>query len=750
MRFEIGLAATTITLAVLAAAAFHLALWNFHPRPDIELVELGLVVAIVLLGSIAQSRWGGGQERHWLVVAWFAFLLAMPFVCEHFKRYLLNTGKTSELVMMAGLRNVALAAAVLPAIPFTPRLAAGCSLFLILFSVNLVADWMISALVILFALAGAIWLILLYWTGIEPKLPSRVVGQFPWGVALSAIGVPALFAVAAALLLPSGVGARLAGLMPASGGAEVSDPHAHDGVKDGEQLVSALEDAMSFGPVETDVFLESHEQSLYDAVNDMYLNATPPKKRKFQRAIPLGPVFAKPHLERAKSEKSSKQFSTMRRQDRPRRRPKNQAANALFYVAGPVPTHFKLESYTGWNGIELVKHQTTVAPPLQLISIQEQNWVQWSIPERVWSGSGDLHAIAFTRLKTPRVPSPPLLTGATIDRLHTETLFHWTEDEVLALKGERIPRFTTVSVSSVTPRESELGSIRFARRVSSTEDSQAYLKDYAQRWGADETRGWTQIEAVCQALRQHARHVPRTATDDNDDPLRHFLTTSRSGPDYLFAVAAALMLRELDYETRVISGYYARPERYDRLTGRTSVVPEDAHFWIEVRAANGDWIPAEPTPGFEIRWGEPTLAERLLAFAFAVLTWCWQQALPLSALAVAFIVAYRWRAVWIPSAAALWSQLTAGSDPRSILLRRLWLLEVRSYWAGLTRRSGETLRVWLERLRPPEVDRQLVQRFVHGLHWALYDPGGAFPLAPAVASEVYELGLRWRPAEELT
>ena len=110
-----------------------------------------------------------------------------------------------------------------------------------------------------------------------------------------------------------------------------------------------------------------------------------------------------------------------------------------------------------------------------------------------------------------------------------------------------------------------------------------------------------------QHLRLHYTHdrdatIPPACTD----PVHHFLYQSRGGPAYQFATVAALALRSLHYPTRVVSGFYAGSEDYEAQAGNTPIHADNAHFWIEVRTAQGGWITFDPTPGYETEWHKPT------------------------------------------------------------------------------------------------------------------------------------------------
>ena len=83
----------------------------------------------------------------------------------------------------------------------------------------------------------------------------------------------------------------LRGCMPTSGGTQWQDEFASGGVNDGQALVAAENEASSFGPVETDLFMDSEQSSLYDIFNDQY--DEPVRKTKTDRAVSLPPDLLK-------------------------------------------------------------------------------------------------------------------------------------------------------------------------------------------------------------------------------------------------------------------------------------------------------------------------------------------------------------------------------------------------------------------------------------------------------------------------
>jgi transglutaminase-like putative cysteine protease len=86
----------------------------------------------------------------------------------------------------------------------------------------------------------------------------------------------------------------------------------------------------------------------------------------------------------------------------------------------------------------------------------------------------------------------------------------------------------------------------------------------------------------------------RVKPDITDDALLRFLLTTRRGYCQQFAGAMAVLLRALNYPTRVAVGFTSG--QYDPKTGRWRVTFADAHTWVEVRFPGYGWLAFDPTP----------------------------------------------------------------------------------------------------------------------------------------------------------
>jgi hypothetical protein len=66
------------------------------------------------------------------------------------------------------------------------------------------------------------------------------------------------------------------------------------------------------------------------------------------------------------------------------------------------------------------------------------------------------------------------------------------------------------------------------------------------------------------------------------------------GDDEQYAVAMALMARELGYPARVVMGFY--PAQYAGTAASQQITGDDLHAWVEVDFQKAGWVPFDPTP----------------------------------------------------------------------------------------------------------------------------------------------------------
>jgi protein-glutamine gamma-glutamyltransferase len=248
-------------------------------------------------------------------------------------------------------------------------------------------------------------------------------------------------------------------------------------------------------------------------------------------------------------------------------------------------------------------------PPVRRQTEAQRSWFLFQQPS-CWPIARTTlgHGAKVINLKTNRVPAPPQFTSVHVDRLDQPDFWGWTDDGMAAMVvREHIPQLTVLHLRS---QQVDLQVLREQDFTAALRDPEAaYLQTptpqdstaakLAHEWTSGIPRGWQQVEAVVRRLREDFRLDPdKAACPESGDVVEQFLM-ERVGPAYCFATTAAVMLRHLGYPTRLVAGFYARPQRFDRLAGQTTVLAEDAHVWAEVCIDRNTWLTIEPTPGYQ-------------------------------------------------------------------------------------------------------------------------------------------------------
>ncbi len=231
-----------------------------------------------------------------------------------------------EFWLVLLLRDAGLSLAALSGIPVCLRVTGGVSVALMLFSACLAEHKLIYVILAAYAVLGSSWLILLYWSLLQIKLlegRSQRLPVFPVVI----FGIPDLCRdhpggwAQAYGHLARGTTLRL-------GGSHAATATRRSGVGDGDNLARAKNAPQSTGPVETDVFLESTERSLYDASNDKWGE---PKKNKEQLLAKAVANESKGDLhEKSEQSRPTREFSVVRRP------PDERAAPPAVGRFGPV------------------------------------------------------------------------------------------------------------------------------------------------------------------------------------------------------------------------------------------------------------------------------------------------------------------------------------------------------------------------------------------------------------------------------
>ncbi|HEV3021579.1 MAG TPA: transglutaminase-like domain-containing protein, partial [Pirellulales bacterium] len=186
----------------------------------------------------------------------------------------------------------------------------------------------------------------------------------------------------------------------------------------------------------------------------------------------------------------------------------------------------------------------------------------------------------------------------------------------------------------------------------------------------------------------------------------------------------AVLLRALGYSTRLVSGFYADPQRFDWRARNTPVAKDDVHFWTEVRLAGGVWTPIEPTPGYELLRARPSVVDMAAEAIGALGRWALAHWAALAMVFACGALGLRHRAELADLAATLrWRWSGRGSCRRRVLAT-LRLLDGRVARARLHRPPAQTPGRWFGRLAAqiaPELGDD-VRQWAFVIDWVVHAP----------------------------
>jgi len=642
-----------------------------------------------------------------------------------------------EIPLIAGLRNLGLGLLAIGAGTTIGALTAGVSLFLVLVSTAVGEGAWTVGVAVAYSVTGALWLVLINWSRLKitPVAGSR--RSYPVAAIGVAVTMVALVATLAAVG-PARAAMALSGFMPSSGGTDWSNPEATGGVNDGDNEVKGGERPESVGFTDSDVYLETERSSLYDVSNDVY--GEPVKRQKQDRMIALKPNEVTEQKETpAENLRASRQFAmTRQKPQRSGRKPTSRDANALAFLKGPTPAHLALMTYDRFDGEvwhdEAECHLHTGLEP----ESEGSAWFRLTILFSNLSSGRSLHQLKIGLLDSAAMPLPAHVQRFKVGSVNRADFFGWAQDGILTMKGRTIPAGTVIDAESRTIDAPKLRSLSFPtgpvygaerhRDLPETHDPR--ITELARTWVKGLDRGWGQVEAIVGNLRGHCHHDHLAiAPKGCDDVVAHFLFHARRGPDYQFASAASLLLRNLGYPTRLVSGFYASPDRYDPLTRHTTIDAEDMHVWVQVQTPGGVWIDVEPTPGYALAVPPMAWSEWVASQATRGWTWLRRHAVETTSavILVGLLVWFR-RELSNVASTLIWRLGLAGPE-RICVLRTLRLVDRRSAWAGRERPRGRTPSRWYGEIagRHEGQHEAALGRLAALSDWACYAPDRTRP-----------------------
>ena len=546
-----------------------------------------------------------GRSRVWTILS--IGIILFPQLAKWSQEWLMgSTGEANELVWITILQNGVLCAAAQAITSKQHWMVVLLSSFLMLFGLATSDRNETIYLVAIYGVLVAWWMMARHWERIERGFVA--VESVPL-VRLRVTAIASLIGIIsiAGLLLGSGSFSRVRdGFMPTSGGQQSPDSSARQGVGDGEMLVAAKEQAFTFGPVDSDLFLESQLPTLYDLASDVFGKPTP-NRRKNEQAVAINAEVQESQKEAAESRKKSREFSTVRQSTgKSQENIQGTKSRAVLHLIGRTPLHLRLESYDRFDGRAWTQSDSESVNRTQLEPSLENRfkkpWIRVArySTELVHNATESI-AIKLIGYRSARVVGPSLMTHLHIDQIDRPDFFARTADGQLYMPNrDCIPQLTILREEYALPRlhllrdaSSTYSMISHSHDINHAPSMKTYLEvemgreeirgEAVRRAGVAGTSNWRGVEAIVESLKSEYRYDPDVrAPKDCDDTVTFFLQHG-AGPDYLFAASAAMLLRSVGYPCRLVTGFYASPKHYDRLTGQTDVFPEHLHTWIEVQ-----------------------------------------------------------------------------------------------------------------------------------------------------------------------
>ena len=593
--------------------------------------------------------------------------------------------------------------------------------FLVLFTSS-ISDSSYVAFIPIAWMLGCVWhLVANHWERIDvatPELMERTWSLRPGIMLLTlAVAVAGGYAIQDRFVLSR----RLElGLMPTSGGSEWSDPAARSGVGAGDAAVAAKDHAESFGAVDSDIFLESTESSLFDMVNDMI--GEPKKKNKWERRQAAGNENVIPMHERAaKSDKGGGSFSTERMPPKKHRHFRDAKDASVIQWDGPTGIRLAMHRYDTFDGKDWIQSANLRNEKLTQVDMESGPWFFDPLMRDVLDHSSNTTSVGLLkiiRLASPRLPVPMLTAGIHIKEIDRQDFFGIAEDGSFFMPGrEKVPPLTVAHVASVGLTEDEiLANLEVDHLVNQSEVGSELLDEYVSDWTKDSDTPYEKLQSIVDRLR--SEFVFDRTGESGATSFVDFLRLRRGG-DHLFASTAAMMVRRIGLSSRLVTGFYVRPDSFDLAAGHASVFPQDVHVWTEVRLADGRWFEIEPTPGYRQPSYQPSW--HLLARRFAVANWA-SIIVGTVALAGLFLT----RVVWIDWLLTLLWNVTSWLRPRQRVGLAIRIIEIRASLAGYRRPVGKSQRAWLEQLTATDAKlAAAVRRFADAADAIFFGAGDA-------------------------
>ena len=710
-----------VVMALLASFIFTLTEHDDHEQSLWSVLEIATQTLLVVMATWYFRRRISVLHESPVVTPMLIVVASLSLICEPIQRTLLGTGHSFEILIMHCNCNLLLALAVCGFRMSFQRLAALIAVFLTIFCCTISSAPGLIPLVILFSIAAIAWLVAAWWETVDRRIVEPEQKRMPLRWLAIGVAMPLLILVTADSFGSNTVTTALRGFMPSSGGAGEYSEFSRGGVNDGDALVAGDENIKSFAPLDDAPFLDSDKPSLYDVFNDTYDDAKV-NKNQVERAISL-PADMLKHIHQlmAEAKQAGREFSLQRTEKKSdSRRIHDLNTKAIFYVAGRTPLHLRMQVYELFDGVDWSPSPEKASDFVATIrKTDDRDWLKIPQPGEsldVFSGTAT-HSIKVANIDGNTIPLPAHPVGVSIDKVDRADMYQVDANGLVSLSRKSIPSMVPVSVVShcvdweslsdniglSVIRRTEVTSMDSINVMLPSGQDIERIRALAEEWTSGVPRGWKQVDAIRSRLRaEYFLDRASHASTETDSPVHEFLFDTKQGPEYLFASSAAVMLRTLGHQARLVSGFYAKPEKYDSHKRHTVVEASDAHFWCEVFVGSGTWLTVESSPGYELLSPPLGIPERLAVLLQLFWNACVEHRFWIgSGSALLTCVFFSRRTIQNALLTLRW-RLTESATPERKAISLAVLIDHRLRLTGLERNAGTTLKRWArqEELQP--------------------------------------------------
>jgi len=709
-----------VVMSLLSAFIFTLTEHDDHEQSLWCTLEIAMQTLVVIMATYYFRRRIAVLHESPVIMPMLIVVASLSLICEPFQRLMLGTGHPFEILIMHSSCNLMLALAVCGFRMSFQRLAALIAVFLTIFCCTISSAPGLIPLVILFSIAAIAWLVAAWWETVDRRIVEAEQKRMPLRWLAVGVAMPLLILVTADSFGSNTVTTALRGFMPSSGGAGEYSEFSRGGVNDGDALVAGDENIRSFAPLDDAPFLDSDKPSLYDVFNDTYDDAKV-NRNQVERAISL-PADMLKHIHQlmAEAKQAGREFSLQRTEKKSdSRRIHDLNTKAIFYVAGRTPLHLRMQVYELFDGVDWSPSPEKASDFVATIrKTNDRDWLKIPQPGEsldVFSGTAT-HSIKVANIDGNTIPLPAHPVGVSIDKVDRADMYQVDANGLVSLSRKSIPSMVPVSVVShcvdwaslsdntglSVIRRTEVTSMDSINVMLPSGQDIERIRALAEEWTSGLPRGWKQVDAIRSRLR--AGYVLDRSSHASSDAsaLQQFLIDTRRGPEYLFASSAAVMLRTLGYQARLVSGFYARPEKYDSHKRHTVVEASDAHFWCEVFVGSGTWLAVEASPGYALLSPPLGILERLAVLVQLFWNACVEHRFWIGSAAVLLTCVFVSRRTIQNALLTLRWRLTDSTTPERKAISLAVLIDHRLRLTGLERNAGTTLKRWArqEELKP--------------------------------------------------